>query len=203
MYRKIIITTLISLFLVNLYSQEKDETPVDSPKVNAKETAPDKLDYHLSVGTTFITSKGFGSGSASYVTPELTYKFTPRFHLNVGVMVLQSNFLVNRYSLMANEPSVVVKTKPSTNFLAFVSGDYLINDKLMVSGTLVKDLSGSGGNNSAYGNNNFQSMSVHLDYKLTKNITIGAGMHMSNGNNYGYPVSGFGLESNNYPLLVY
>jgi hypothetical protein len=139
----------------------------------------------------------------SYVAPELSYKLTPKFRINAGIMFLNSNVLVNRYSL--NEPSVVVKTRPTNSALAYVSGNYLISDRFSVTGMVLRDIS----NPQSYGRNGYnpsiQAMSLHLDYKISDNITIGAGMQMRQGKNWGYPNQGFGMfPGGQYgPLLNY
>lgn len=202
MIKKVLTSAIFSFLLICLHAQERDESPVISPVVK-KTSFADKIDYKLTAGTSFISAKGFGSGTSTYIAPELTYKFTPRFHLSAGVMILRSNLPFNRYQLLSNERSVVVKRGPSTRAIAYVSGDYLINSRLSVSGTLMKDLS-SPSNFNKYGyNNSFQAMSLNMDYKLTDHITIGAGVHMTQGNNWDYPAYGLSPSNQFSPLLGY
>lgn len=209
MIKKLISVIIASVWGITLFAQTNDETPViinqdpvASP-VMKKPTLADKVDINFSVGTSYLYSKSFGSGMASYVAPELSYSLTPRFRIHAGIMFLNSNVLVNRYSL--NEPSVVVKTTPTTSALAYVAGSYLISDRFSVTGMVSRDMS----NQQALGRNGYnpsiQAMSLHLDYKISDNITIGAGMQMRQGNNWGYPNQGFGMfPGGQYsPLLNY
>lgn len=210
MIKKLISIFLISVWGITVFAQPDDETPViingEQPVISPapkKSTLASKIDVNLSVGSSFLYSKNFGSGMSSYVAPELSYNLTPRFRIHAGIMLLNSNVLVNRYYL--NEPSVVVKTKPTTSALAYVAGSYLISDRFSVTGMVLRDMT----NPQAYGRNGYnpsvQAMSLHLDYKISDNITIGAGMQMRQGSNWGYPNQGFGMfPGGQYsPLLNY
>jgi hypothetical protein len=209
---KSLFTLTLALVVAGLTAQEKDETPVidinkttiDTTPLIRKQELPKKFDFDLSAGTSFMYSKDFGSGTSTYIAPGLKYRFTPRLHLNVGVMFLNSNIVYNRYMPFYSEPSVVFRTKPVNKILAYASADYLLSDRLTVSGSVVRDLSGSQG----YGANttpSIQAMSLRMDYKLTKNISVGAGMHMSQGGYFGSPGSNFGYNpAYNYnPLFNY
>ena len=187
----------LALFItcaIGLQAQNLDETPIVSPSdTNSVTIAPftkktqtnDKIGYNLSVGTSFISAKGFGSGMASYVAPEVSYKLSPKVKINAGVMFLNSNFAVSRPRYFVNEQSVVVKTKPTNSALAYVAGDYLVNSRLSISAMILKDVANNQNNFS--GTTPVQSMSVHMNYKITDNITFGAGVHINQGGNFGYP----------------
>lgn len=209
---KSLFTLTLALVFTGLFAQERDETPVIDINKTVIDTTPflkkpelsKKIDFDLSAGTSFMYSKDFGSGTATYIAPGLKYKFTPRLNLNVGVMFVNSNIVYNRYMPFYQEPSVVFRTKPVNKILAYASADYLLSDRLTVSGSVVRDLSGS----QRYGANatpSVQSMSLRMDYKLTKNISVGAGMHMSQGGYFGTPGSNFGFNpAYNYnPLFNY
>jgi hypothetical protein len=205
--------TLILAFLVSgLFAQEKDETPViditktviDTTPLLKKPELSKRVNFDLSAGTSFMYSKDFGSGTSTYIAPSLKYKFTPRLNLNVGVMFVNSNIAYNRFLPFYQEPSVVFRTKPVNKVLAYASANYMLSERLTVSGSVVRDLNSSQG----YGVNStpsVQSMSLHMDYKLTKNISVGAGMHMSQGGYFGSPGNSFGFNpSYNYnPLFNY
>jgi len=87
-----------------------------------------------------------------------------------------------------------------TNALIFVSGDYLVNDRLKVSGTLFKEfnLLNSVSGYNPYTRNNAQGAFMKVDYKVFENFHIEAGFGYSNGANpysnylgYPYPYSPF------------
>jgi len=198
MLKKIFSLALLITGVVCLQAQDIDENPI-IPTIDKRAPKVDKLDYSLSAGTSFITSKTYGSGSSTYIAPELTYKLTPKLHLNVGIMFMRSNYLVNRYQRFAGEQSAVIKTNPNVSTLAYISGDYLINNRLSISGMLMRDLSSPQG----FGSNSFQAMSVHMDYKLTDNISIGAGVQMRQGNNWSSPYGNGFYPSTQYPFLNY
>jgi len=180
--KKIVTSLFLISWLFTIVAQESEEKPF---YITPAKKAPvaSKLDYHLSVGTSFIYAPGYGNGLSTYVAPEISYKLSPKIRVNAGIMFLQSNMSFMHYRTnCGSERSVVIKTPSTISTLAYISGDYLINNRLTLSGTIVKDLSNPG--NNAY-NNSVQMMSMHLNYKLTDNISIGAGMNMiqSNRNN--------------------
>jgi hypothetical protein len=210
MYKQLLSLALLIASAIGLQAQNLDETPVVSPSdTNDIHVAPilkntktnDKLNYSFSVGTSFITAKNFGSGMASYVAPEVTYKLSPRVKINAGVMFINSNFAL-RPRYFTNEQSVVIKTKPTNSAIAYVEGDYLVNSRLSISAMIMRDVAG---NQTGFSNVNspVQSMSVNMNYKITDNITIGAGMHINQGVDYGYPYSNYNFApANNFnPLL--
>lgn len=202
----------LALFIpwaIGLQAQDLDETPIISPSDSSsviiapavkKIPTNDKLNYNLSAGTSFISAKGFGSGMASYVAPEVSYKLSPKIKINAGVMFINSNFAVARPRYFVNEQSVVIKTKPTNSAVAYVEGDYLVNSRLSVSAMIMKDVANN--QNSFSGTTPVQSMSVHMNYKITDNITFGAGMHINQGSNFGYPYPNynFGPAHNFNPL---
>lgn len=208
MWKKLFILTIVFAWVNNLLAQD-DETPVIDINKTVIDTTPamkkpklsDKVDFNVSMGSSFLYAKGFGNGLATYVAPELKYKFTPRFHLNAGVMIVNSNYMYNKYLPFYQEPSVVFRSKPATSVLGYVSGDYLLSEKLTISGMVMRDLS-----NPQLGryNSSISAMSLRMDYKITNNISIGAGMHMSQGGYFNSHLSN-GFSPGNYynPLFNY
>lgn len=205
MVKKLLSLVLLVTWITVVQAQSTDESPVippsdETPVVSPVDVMPEKpsvdkksftekLDYNLSAGTSFISAKNFGSGTSTYVAPEISYKLSPKVRLNVGIMFLNSNFTINKYKYISGQ-SEVVKTRPSSLTLAYVEGDYLINDRLSVSGMVMKDLSGN-----QYGKyyNPIQAMSLNMNYKLSDHITIGAGVHVNQGTSWGYPAYNYDL----------
>lgn len=184
------ITILLLLFtgLLNLKAQDQDESPVITPKTGNSIQEP-KLSYHLTMGTNVMYAKGYGTGMSGYVSPELSYKLTPRFRVNAGVMFFQTKMGYINYQMNYSDKSVVVKSPPTSGALAYVSGDYAINNRLTFSGMVIRDMNNLGGNSTQQSifNTPYQAVSMHLDYKLTDHISIGAGVRMSQGNRWNYP----------------
>lgn len=205
MVNKLLSLILLVLWVGALNAQQQDESPIvtspdETPVIDPSDVNPetfptekkpvtDKLDYNLSAGTSFISAKNFGSGTSTYVAPEISYKLNPKIRLNVGIMFMNSNFTINKYKNISGQ-SEVIKTRPTNLTLAYVEGDYLINSRLTISGMLMKDLSGS-----QYGKyyTPIQAMSLNMNYKLTDHITIGAGLQVNQGTSWGYPVSNYDL----------
>lgn len=206
MLQKLLSSACMFVWVLGLQAQERDETPVidinKTPIVTPapKKSLADKIDLNLTAGSTFMYSKGFGNGLSNYIAPELSYKVAPKIRLNVGLMVVSSNFAYNKYLGFHPEQSVVFRTKPRISTLAYVSGDYLVNDRLTISGMVIRDLSNPGYNSYSP---SIQGMSLRMDYKLTNNISIGAGMHMSQGDQWISPNYGLLPATNFNPLFNY
>jgi opacity protein-like surface antigen len=67
-------------------------------------------------------------------------------------------------------------------------GDYKFNSRLTLTGSFIKNFSDQSNNtlqNRAW-NNSFQMMSMGLNYKLSENVTIGAGFRFMQTDGYYY-----------------
>ncbi len=144
---------------------------------------PDKkLSVRMEMGTTF----GVGSGNSSlfgvYVAPHISYKVSPRFRMNMGVQVTNSNF-INYYNPYFGEISQPLNQN-ITQTLLYAEGEYLVNPRLLVTAKGYKtlatfsepkinpralDMDGGG-------------VSVGFNYKITENLHFGAEVGVSNGN---------------------
>jgi hypothetical protein len=140
--------------------------------------SPSRLNFKLDLG--FGYTGGSYSGFYTYIAPYLRYALTPKFKLDVGGMLSQGSYTYN-YENTGN--------LNGTSTFLFARGNYLINDKFTLEGTIFKtfypnppirsDLT------SKYATDNF-GYGLGLDYKINKHMSLGAHIIMSKGLNNNY-----------------
>jgi len=157
-------------------------------------TAEKKVDYTLSAGTTFISSPGYAKGSVFYLAPEFKLKLSPKFSVDAGIMLMQNRLSYSTPSSIFGEQSVVVKSSPSYDGMAYATGNYSFNSRLTLSGTLVKSFTPAGSYQDVGWKNSFQMMSFGVNYKITDNMSIGGGVHFIQSNGFN-PYSGYNYVS--------
>jgi hypothetical protein len=155
---------------------------------------PGKISSGVQLGTFFNSFSGNGSSFSTYVTPHISYSFNYRLRINAGITIINSSLYgIKPWYSMNQESSL---NGNFTNALIFVSGDYLVNDRLKVSGSLFKEfnLLNSVTGYNPYRTENAQGAFMRIDYKVFENFHIEAGFGYSKGvdpwSNYmGYPYS--------------
>jgi hypothetical protein len=150
-----------------------------------------KPDYGLNLGTSFTTTSGYGSAITTFVSPHLSYSFNPRFRMTAGITLMNTQ-------LIGAKPYYPIQSEQSfngnfTDALLYVSGQYLLNDRLTVSGTAYKKFSlydpAPVAGMTPYRNPEFQGFNIGLDYKAGENFHIQAGFGFTNGSNLYQPNS--------------
>lgn len=194
--KKVLFTLIIALYACSAFSQtlrfrgfnDGNDTIVPQNKVN----------YSLETGSMFYG--GAMKGSTFYVAPSFTYAFSKKFSMQGGVM-----FMNNNYSYTANQvfgqPDTRLFSQPSKyETVVYAKGNYQVNNRLTFTGTVVKNFSDNSGMQNQSWNNNFQMMSMGMNYKLSDNITLGAGLRVMQGSGYYNPYQ-FGNSSPFYPSM--
>lgn len=209
---KIIATTFLALSLLftgNAMAQSGTKQHVDATpsiatpaKTNATEEAvPSVLampraSYNLSVGAMYNSH----FGASSYIQPTARYQVSNRFRAHASFMFV--NTMAHNYTTSTPEGGTVVRrSNGQQHYIASVGGDYLVNDRLILSGNIWKDFSNMPSQPGLY--NNLYSpgrmgADLSASYKVSKNFTISGGLRYSDGvSPFASPFynSGFG---NNY-----
>lgn len=155
-----------------------------------KSLPSEKVKFSLNTGTSFFYSPNSFAGTSLYVAPKLSYNFTPKFRINAGVMLIRQNLNLSSPLLLGGDSkpqSVVIRNNSSVQGIIFAEGDYLLSDRLTLSGSLMKSIDLGDKFKNAARINSFQMMTMDVNYKLSNTISVGAGLRMikSNGfNNY-------------------
>ncbi len=149
--------------------------------------------YNISIGTSFSSSRYFGSGFQSWIAPELNYRISDRLHVRAGVIM--------SHSTISKFPDKLVRDTGYPNswvdFLVYGQADYKLSEDLVISGSVMKSIDQTpdrtGFRPSGYG---FESYSMSFHYRISNNIQIGAQIRFDRGfNPYLYqPARPFGYR---------
>lgn len=105
-----------------------------------KAKKPVKPEFHMTAGTSLMIVPKFGATMSQFVAPQLTYSLSDRTRVNAGLMLSYNS--LNTMSGISNEgrtmPAYFAPYTMRTT--VYVSGEYDLNDKLTVTGSLFTDM---------------------------------------------------------------
>ncbi len=172
------------------YSDSTSKSGFDSFGNRASLLKYKRLGVSMEMGVG-ISGSIYGAGAYTYMSPFLSYRVSPKFRLDVGASYIQgfNNSGINDFYFGKNPAYLSV----------FARGNYLVSDKLMISGAVYKtfDLTQpqtSDLNSQKRSLNNYGIM-VGAEYKVTENLTIGAQLNFSDRNTNYNPLH----PQDNYP----
>jgi len=132
--------------------------------------------WDFSVGTSYSYMKGYGSGMMFYTAPSYTLSLSDRWSLHGGIMASHYQGL--------NYTGAGENLLPGTfsSLAIFGAASYRASDRLTFHGAGVKQLITAPGTLVlGYPADN---LSLGASYRIGDNLTIGASVHMQNGNGY-------------------
>nr|WP_262914548.1 hypothetical protein [Pontibacter vulgaris] len=138
-----------------------------------------RLNYNLSAGASFNSQ----FGGATYVEPSVRYNVTNRFRAHASFTYL--NVLPHNETVANPEGGTMLRRTGSTgHYIVSAGGDYLVNNRLILSGNIWKDFSNTAGQNNLY--NNFYSPGRYgadfkATYKITEHFTVTGGLRYTDG----------------------
>ncbi|PVY43065.1 hypothetical protein C8E01_102242 [Pontibacter virosus] len=158
---------------------QEQPTPATAEEKPSKFEMPAKrLSYSLAAGASF--GSGFG---ATYLEPTVRYHLNPR--LRVFSSLTYMSVMPGQYSMPTGDGgTALMRTSPSNHYIAHVGADYLVNDRLILSGSVWKDFSNIPAQNPAYMNfmnPGRQGMDFRATYKITEHFSVTGAMRYSNG----------------------
>jgi hypothetical protein len=154
-----------------------------------------RASYSLNAGAVFSNF-----GSFSYVEPQVRYRLTPRVHVFSSLTMLQSWGGPTFRTASGEGTATRMTGVPDRQYLLHVGGSYAMSERLLLSGSVWKDLNPSATNrwNSnpfLYGRLPNQGFHFQAQYQVAPNFTVSGGVRYSNGANStyygGYPGAGF------------
>ncbi|MBC3538375.1 hypothetical protein ACFSC6_16690 [Rufibacter sediminis] len=154
-----------------------------------------RVSYGLNAGAGFSNF-----GSVSYVEPRVQYQLSPRFSVFSSLTMLQTWGGPTFRTTSREGTSTVMSAAPDRQYLLHVGGSYAMSEKLLLSGSVWKDLNPSVSNRMnynpfTYGRLPNQGFQFQAQYQVAPNVTVSGGVRYSNGpQNYGYggyPGAGF------------
>ena len=132
--------------------------------------------WNFSVGTSYSYSKAFGSGMMIYAAPTYTLSLNDRWSLHGGV-------IASRYQGLNRTFFGESLYQGSFSSMAlFAAASYRMNDRLILHGAGVKQLISAPA--SPFTPYPMDNLSLGATYMLGDHITIGATIHLNNGQNY-------------------
>ncbi len=185
-YKYILVAVVVCLFVSNdIQAQaihKSDSTTTIANQTITKNTplwSYKRIGFSVDMGVGVYGSK-HNSGSYTYVAPFMSYRFSPKFRLDVGGIYQQAFGGFNNYQGFGLGGN-------GGNLMLFARGNYLVNDRLIISGAVYKTFDTNKPTNTELINkkNSFDNygVSVAVDFKITEHLTIGAQINYSNGNN--------------------
>ena len=195
---KLILFTASILLFIQSYAQHPvtDSLPAAAGDSHTGTILPlHKLHVGVQAGTEFMTTSGYGSGFSTFLSPTLTYPLSKRFLISGGISVVNTSFNGYRPYYFPETGSFSGNLTQTT---LWVSGQYLLNDRLTITGTAWKtfDITGNKPGNYPFYKTNPQGAYFNVGYKVTDNFHIEAGFGYSQGSHgyyNGYPgAHGFG-----------
>ncbi|WP_153042078.1 hypothetical protein [Rufibacter roseus] len=168
----------------------------DVDSLELPQMAPPRISYGLTAGA-FVSNLGSGS----YIEPRVQYHVTPRFQVFSSLMVVQS-WGGPTYTTTTGEGKFTAahSAYPTRQYLLHVGGSYAMSEKLVLSGSVWKDLNPAAsyapGQMTPFGFGQYprQGFNFRADYHISPNVTISGGIR--SGNSYsrgfgGHPMGGF------------
>ena len=197
---KILLPFLLILLFVSIETQAQSAFKTDTTLSFNKQTIKKnssllnykRMSFSVGVGFGYLSSK-YNSGAYTYISPYMSYLVTPRFKLDVGGILQQgfNGFGNSEYNSFGTT---------GTNALIFVRGNYLVSDRLIISGSVYKTFNNNNSINSEFtGKKKLledYGINIGAEYKITEHLTIGAQVNFSDGNHnpfynsYDYPFGG-------------
>ncbi len=157
--------------------QQVDGVVLEAPQeelLTGKEVKPGHWDF--SVGTSYSYMKGYGSGMMLYTAPTYTLALSDRWSLHGGVMASHYQGFNNTQ----NSENLLPGSFSSLS--VFAAASYRASDRLVLHGTGIKQL--VQGPISPFTPYPMDDVSLGATYKIGDNMTIGASVHLRNGNGY-------------------
>jgi hypothetical protein len=141
---------------------------------------PGDVGFSMQVGTGFAGNFKGNSSFSTYVSPALAYNVSSRFRLKAGVTVF-NNFGDPYYAGYDSYYSPVMNSGTTTS--VFIQGDYLLSNKLMLSGAYYRDFYSLNAHTTdpRYKTPESQGMILNLNYRPTNNFEINASFGYGNG----------------------
>lgn len=161
------------------YDDGKDKT---NDTIEAYFFKPGKVDVSMSMGMSVASTTGSGAFVGSYVSPFVAYNVSKRFRLKVGAAIYNNmaGLYYNPY-----EPYGAYTYRPVTFSRIMVGGDYLLNEKVTLSGMVYKDINPfvAASGDRDLNLNEGEGFMFNLNYRPSENFEINIGVDYSRGYN--------------------
>lgn len=141
---------------------------------------PGDTGFSIQAGTGIGSNFKGNTSYMTYISPAFAYNVSPRFRLKAGVSVI--NTFGDPYYAGYDGYSAAVMT-PGTTTRVFAQGDYLLSNKLMISGAAYKDFPvfNPRATDPRFKMPESQGMILNLNYRPTSSFEINASFEYGTG----------------------
>lgn len=141
-----------------------------------------KVDLGIQLGTSFSTNFNKGFAFSTMVAPELRYRLNEKFTIRGGVSISNTEY---GNTLVYSPYGYNQFSGNISQGLLYVSGDYLISPKLLLTGTAYKEFSINHGTTDDILRPGYdgKGLMMNLRFMPTENVSIDAGIELYEGNN--------------------
>jgi hypothetical protein len=170
-----------------------------TPRLKTGFTAK-KISSGVQFGSSFTSFGNYGSAFSTSISPYLSYPISKRFSVSGGITFTNTSMFGIKPFYASTETTSM--NGNFTSALLYVSGDYLVNDRLRISGTLYKEINlyNSVPTNFPYSKPEVQGGYMKVDYKVFENFHIEAGFGFSQGGSpYNSYQSVFPYQNTGFP----
>ena len=186
---KKLITSILILYCSSVIVAQT--TAEDDYFSKPKITSTDKISTSIIAGWgySFLNSTK-SSIYSTFIAPKIGYQISPKFKLDIGLMHYSAS---GNTFMQLNSDGYILNTgnKPVSGNLVFVGGNYQLNQRLIMSGSMMMDA-----NNLYTKQSNYKVATLGLDYKVSEHSSIGIKASLAQGNSNNYLNSG--MENYNY-----
>jgi len=152
--------------------QQENSSMEELPVAEANRPGP----WNLSVGTSFSYMKGYGSGMMFYAAPTYTIPLNNRWAVHGGMIATQYQGFNSNFSGETHFPNSF------SSVALFAAASYQMSDRLVFHGTGVKQLISAPV--TPFTPYPMDNLTLGATYRLGNSITIGASIHLNNGQGY-------------------
>ncbi|MCP2043643.1 hypothetical protein [Pontibacter sp. HSC-36F09] len=158
--------------------QERPAPATEEERPTKFEMPAKRFSYSLSAGASF--GSGFG---ATYLEPTVRYQLNPRLRVFSSLTYL--SVMPGQYTVPTSDGgTTLMRSSQNDHYIAHVGAEYLVNDRLILSGSVWRDFSNIPAQNPAYMNfmnPGRQGMDMRATYKITEHFSVTGAMRYSKG----------------------
>jgi hypothetical protein len=126
-------------------------------------------------------------GQAAFLQPSLAYPITRRFQAFASLQFI-STFGPGIYPGGYEAGAAGFGSRPQQSYVVMAGGNYAVNEKLTITGSIWRDLSMASGmaphRFSPFSPAGTQGMMFRAHYKITDNLSVSGGVRYGNGRGY-------------------
>ncbi len=156
------------------------------------------MNVDVQLGTSFFSSFTGSPMMSSYIAPILNFNISSRFNLSVGGILMNNHTSVFNQFAPGSIEQGSLPGRLTSDFAMFASGNYLVNNKLLVYGSAYTSKFSANNyspfrlNSSLSRNDHFDRFTLGAKYKISNAFTIGAQVEYSDGLNPCYRFNPYG-----------